>query len=135
MQSLAALLAWAGMDQETQESWAGLLGFQPDKLASLPQEVLRPAMAVQYSEAIATWKVGDGTASFAQKAAATLAFEKATTTTTRRASTRSGSRAKAKAKEAREEKAKENATTVDRPGISRESAPTHTRAKAKATDS
>ncbi len=53
-----------------------------------------------------------------------------TTTTTTAASTRLDS--KASAMEAKEEKAQENATSADQPGISRESALNHTRAKAKA---
>ncbi len=47
------------------------------------------------------------------------------------------SKARARAKEAKEEKAKENVIPADQRGISRESAPTDTRAmaKAKAEDS
>ncbi len=46
-----------------------------------------------------------------------------------------GSKAKARAQEAKEERAKKIATNVDQPGVSRESALTHTRVKAKAKDS
>ncbi len=42
---------------------------------------------------------------------------------------------RARAKEAKEEKAKENGISADQPGTSRENAPNHTSANAKAKDS
>ncbi len=45
------------------------------------------------------------------------------------------SKAKARAQEAKEENVKKNATTTDQPGIFRETALNHTRAKARANDS